>query len=302
MTTPDIRDPWREEFQHAQLIGSWLASYSSPSTRAAYRTDVKLFLEFIETMGMDLFEVRRQHVNVFMRAREQVDSPSTLARRTASISALYRYAMSEDLIDRNPAAMIRRPAVDKDHSTSEVLTNSEAIKFLEAAKKHSRRAYALVLLLLETGVRISEALDTTEADLGADRLRIRRKGGKTAIVPLPEKLRIVLRELTGTTGQEIARGDEVSRPIFRTRTGAAWKRTDAARTLRSISQKADIGKVVTPHVLRHTHATLALSHGVPLHHLQDSLGHSDPRTTRRYDHDRSRLENHSTHTVARLFD
>lgn len=50
------------------------------------------------------------------------------------------------------------------------------------------------------------------------------------------------------------------------------------------------------------YATLALSHGVALHHLQDSLGHSGPRTARRYDHDRLRLENHSAHAVARLFD
>ena len=58
---------------------------------------------------------------------------------------------------------------------------------------------------------------------------------------------------------------------------------------------------MTPHVLRHTHATLALELGVPLHHLQDSLGHRDPRTTRRYDHSRTRLENSSAHAVGALF-
>lgn len=288
--------------RHTQLIGAWLASYSSSATRSAYRTDLQRFLEFLDAGNLDLLEAGRKHVDAFVRSREQLDTPSTLRRRIASISALYQYAMSEGLIQRNPADSVRRPVVDQDHSASESLTHPEAVRFLDAAKQHSQRTHALVLLLLDTGVRISEALSATEADLGADTLKIRRKGGKTALVPLSDSLRIVLRELTGTTGTEIARGDEPSRPIFRTRTGAAWKRTDAARVMRVISQKAGIEKIVTPHVLRHTHATLALGHGVPLHHLQDSLGHSDPRTTRRYDHDRSRLENHSANVVSRLFD
>lgn len=288
--------------EYAQLIGAWLASYGSPATRSAYRTDVRIFLKLIDAGNIDLLEVRREHVDTFVRAREQIDTPSTLRRRIAAVSALYRYAMSEGLIQRNPVEAIRRPVVDQDHSASESLTHAEAVRFLDGAKAHSPRTHALVLLLLDTGIRISEALGTTEADLGAETIKIRRKGGKSAIVPISTSLKTLLRELTGTTGAEVARGDEPSRPIFRTRTGAGWKRTDSARVMRVISQKAGIEKVVTPHVLRHTHATLALAHGVPLHHLQDSLGHSDPRTTRRYDHDRSRLENHSANVVSRIFD
>lgn len=287
---------------HHVLIGAWIASYGSTATRSAYRTDVQRFLEFLDAGNLDLLEAGRKHVDAFVRSREQLDTPSTLRRRIAAISAMYRYVQSEGLIQRNPTEAIRRPVVDQDHSASESLTHAEAIRFLDVAKAHSPRTHALVLLLLDTGMRISEALGTKEADLGSETIKIRRKGGKSAVVPLSPSLRIVLRELTETTGTEIARGDEPSRPIFRTRTGAAWKRTDAARTMRVISQKAGIEKTVTPHVLRHTHATLALSHGVPLHHLQDSLGHSDPRTTRRYDHDRARLEHHSANVVSRLFD
>lgn len=287
---------------HAELLGAWLASYGSASTRTAYRTDLRIFLSFLDQHDLDLLDVRRRHLDLFLRGREQLDSPSTLARRLASISALYRYAQSEGQLEANPASLVRRPAVDRDHSTSEALTHAEAVRYLDAARAHSERAHALVLLLLDTGVRISEALGTTDRDLGADRLRIRRKGGKVAMIPLPESLRIVLRELLGSDGTEVARGDEAARPIFATSTGRPWQRTDAARTLRAISEKAGLGKTVTPHVLRHTHATLALDAGVALHHLQDSLGHADPRTTRRYDHSRGRLRDHSVHTVARLFE
>ena len=90
---------------------------------------------------------------------------------------------------------------------------------------------------------------------------ITRKGGKTAVIPLPEHTVAALRVMAGTTGTELARGDEATGWLFAT-----------AREL-----------------------------GVALHHLQGSLGHTDPRTTRRYDHTRSRLEHSSAHRVGALF-
>ena len=139
-------------------------------------------------------------------------------------------------------------------------------------------------------MRISEAFAARVSALTTDRLVITRKGGKAAVIPLPEHTVEALRAMAGTTGTEIARGDEADRWLFATASGHPWNRTDAAKLLTRLAQKADITKKVSPHVLRHTHATLALELGVALHHLQDSLGHTDPRTTRRYDHTRSRLE------------
>lgn len=95
---------------------------------------------------------------------------------------------------------------------------------------------------------------------------------------------------------------EVSALIFVTRTGRAWQRTNVDDLLRKLALRAGMSKTVSAHVLRHTHATLALEMGVALHHLQDSLGHKDPRTTRRYDHARSKLENSSARVVGSLFE
>lgn len=156
-------------------------------------------------------------------------------------------------------------------------------------------------LLLSTGVRISETLGARVSDLSADRLVITRKGGKTAVIPLPGHTVEALRAMTGSTGTELVRGDEAERWLFTTTSGHPWYRTDAAKLLTRLAQQAGIAKKVSPHVLRHTHTTLALELEVLLHHLQDSLGHADPRTTRRYDHTRSRLEHSSAHRVGALF-
>lgn len=288
--------------RHADLLGAWLASYGSAHTRDAYRRDARIFLGYLEVTGLDLLAVRRPHLDVFARIRQAAgDAPATLNRRLAAVSTLYTYAVDEGALQLNPAARVRRAAVDADHSTTAALTRREAEDLLSAAREHSPRAHALVDVLLSTGVRISEALNAKLSALSADRLVITRKGGKAAVIPLPEHTVAALRVMTGTTGTELARGDEATGWLFATASGRPWARTDAAKLLTRLGQKAGIVKRVSPHVLRHTHATLALQLGVPLHHLQDSLGHTDPRTTRRYDHTRHRLEHSSAHRVGALF-
>ena len=288
--------------RHGELLGAWLASYGSENTRAAYRRDARVFLEYLDASGLDLLAVRRSHVDVFARVREQAgDSSATVARRLSAVSALYRYAVAEGALEASPVDHVRRPNIDQDTTTTAALTRRETEDLLAAAREHSPRARALVDLLLSTGVRISEALTAKESGLSADRLVITRKGGKAAVVPLPEHTVTALRAMAGSTGEEVARGNEADPLLFTTRSGLPWDRTDAAKLLGRLGRRAGIAKKVTPHVLRHTHATLALELGVALHHLQDSMGHKDPRTTRRYDHSRSRLENSSAHKVGALF-
>lgn len=87
-------------------------------------------------------------------------------------------------------------------------------------------------------------------------------------------------------------------PIFQTATGGRWAASEAFRTVRRLARAAGIEGRVSPHSLRHTHATLALDAGVPLRDLRDSIGRADPRTTRRCDRARGRLERSSAYTVA----
>lgn len=287
---------------HGGLLGAWLASYSSANTRASYRRDAIVFCTFLDAAGLDLSTITRAHIDLFARTRTAAgDADTTLARRIAAVSALYKYALTIDALEKNPAEFVRRPVINQDETTTAALTRREAMRLLEVAEADSARAYALVDLLLSTGVRISEALSARVSGLGADRLVIRRKGGKKAVVYLPEHTVTALRALTGTTGTELAVGTEPAELIFITRTGAGWARSNVHTTLARLARKAGITKTLSSHVLRHTHATLALEIGVPLHHLQDSLGHADPRTTRRYDHSRKRLANSSAHQVGELF-
>lgn len=205
------------------------------------------------------------------------------------------------------AATPSRPKIDADHSATRGLSKTEARAFLAAAELDGPRSYALATLLLHTGIRISEALGANLRDLQHDTghrvLVVTRKGGKRAKIALPAP---VLDALSAYLGASAAQGTEVATseaasadaPIFTTSTGKRWASSEAFRTVRRLARIAGIEGHVSPHGLRHTHATLALDAGVPLRDLQDSMGHADPRTTRRYDRARARLERSSAYAVA----
>ena len=291
--------------KHREHLTSWALSYTSKNTQQAYLNDLKIFCTFLDEAGVDLLQVLRTHLDVFSRVHEQyTDSNASVARRLAAISAFYRFLLLDEVIDKSPADYIRRPPVDPDFTATQALTQREALRLLDAATEHSLRAQTLVDLLLSTGLRISEALSIRESDISEGRLLITRKGGKKSAVYLPGHTLRNLRELTRTTGSDVEHlnSSETSPLVFTTRTGKPWQRSNVDGLLRKLALSAGIRKIVSAHVLRHTHATLALEMGVALHHLQDSLGHKDPRTTRRYDHARSRLENSSARVVGSLFE
>jgi integrase/recombinase XerD len=79
----------------------------------------------------------------------------------------------------------------------------------------------------------------------------------------------------------------------------AWNRSEALRAVQRLARQAGVEGQISPQSLRHTFAAIALDNGVALHDLQDSLGQTDPRTTRRYDRSRNKLPKSAGYDVAR---
>jgi site-specific recombinase XerD len=212
------------------------------------------------------------------------------------VAGFYRYALSEGMIARSPADHVRRPKVGSD-STSTGVDRDELAALIARAAEDGPRSHALVLVLGLNGLRISEALSIDLADLSTERghrvVRITRKGGKVATVPLaPRTAEAIETYVAGRT----------SWPLFATSTGARWQRSEAWRTLRRLARDAVPGKATTlhPHDLRHAFVTLSLDAGAALHDVQDAAGHADPRTTQRYNRARHNLDWHPTYALAGL--
>jgi len=279
------------------LAAAFLLGYEG-ATRAAYGHDLRAWSSWCAAHDLDPLEAQRAHVDAYARTLAEVEerSPATVGRHLSTLSGFYRYAVAEDVVARNPVANVKRPKVGSD-TVSTGLSRDELSALIAAAEADSPRSSALVLLLGLNGLRVSEALGADVEDLTTERghrvLRIKRKGGKTATVPLAPRT---------AEAMEAYVGDRTGGPLFVTATGARWHRSEAWRTLRRLAKVAvpDKAQTLHPHDLRHAFVTLSLDAGASLRDVQDAAGHADPRTTRRYDRARHNLDRHPTYALASL--
>jgi integrase len=239
-----------------------------------------------------LFAVRRADIESFARDLEAMGRVrATVTRRLSTIAGFYRYAV-EELLDRSPAAHVRRPRVDyESHAVAQ--DRNELGALLVAAGLGPHLEHALISLLALNGLRVSETTGADIEHLGLERghrtLTITRKGGKVVTIPLaPRTARAI----------DLAIGERTEGPVFLAADGRRLDRHAAGRVVRRTARCAGIAKLITPHTLRHAFITAALDAGVPLRDVQEAASHADPRTTMRYDWARSSLDRHATYIVS----
>ncbi len=145
--------------------------------------------------------------------------------------------------------------------------------------KYQRRLYVLILFLLDTGCRISEALGLHVSEIDFDNLLVTLdgKGRKQRVVPISFELRKVLFRYCMDTGRK------PESLLFASRMGAIWSRRNALRDVKLLCRKLGFDPPArTLHCFRHTFAVNYLRRGGSVFHLQKMLGHSTLEMTRRY--------------------
>jgi len=272
---------------------------ASPHTVAAYRDTCKLLLAFAQAMtgkqpsGLSLADLDATLIGQFLQHLEEQRGNGSATRnaRLAAIHSLFRYAAP-----RAPehAAVISQvlaiPSRRRERAIVSYLTPAETDALLAAPDRqtwHGRRDHALLLLAVQTGLRVSEltGLARQDAHLGAGpHVRCHGKGRKDRATPLTSQTVRVLR----TWLAELSAAPE--NPLFPARTGGRLSRdavgllvskhtAAAAATCPSIKAKN-----VTPHTLRHTAAMSLLRGGADTSVIALWLGHEDAGTTQVYLH------------------
>ena len=284
-------DPTRRRVNRA--IAGFLAGYTG-TTLEAYRLDLRQWATWIDTARLGMFDVERAHIELYARwCESEGKAPATIGRRLSTICGFYNYCSEERLIDRNPAAHVRRPKQNHESSTLG-LDRNELGAFLVQAGLSGGRDHALACLLALNGLRISEALgadiDNLDVNRGHRTLFIHRKGNKTATIPLSPRTARAL---------DLYVGERETGPLFLNHDGTRrLDRHASARIVRRLAKRAGIDKRISPHSLRHSFITAALDAGVPLRDVQEAASHADPRTTMRYDRGRGSLDRHPTYIVS----
>ena len=306
------------------MVATWLAGYRSARTRRAYAADLVRWLDWLAARELGPLQARRVHVDLWVRQLLDAGAAdSSVTRRLSAVSSWYRHLAEHDLIAANPAAAVRRPRVDPDHTTTVGLDRDQARALLAAADadtgRQRLRSAAAVRLLLHQGLRVDELCGADVADLGHDRghqtLTVTRKGGARSSVALPAATGAALRAYLDarairptrpapaaavTPADGPADPGPTDGPLLATATGGRLDQAALWRLVRRLARAAGIEHwaALSPHSVRHTAITLALDAGASLRDVQDFAGHRDPRTTRRYDRSRHSLDRNAAYTLA----
>jgi site-specific recombinase XerD len=286
--------------EHPQLAGELAAAFlrrydNRRPTQEAYARDLADWFVWLAGAGIEPLEVTLATVESYIREPlldGKALSPATLARRLACLSHFYRRVHYDGLIERNPVEFVDRPKVPEQAATAG-LSKQRARRLIAAARAEGSRELLLVLLLLELGLRVSEAVGADIEDLGEQGrhrvLAIKGKGQatKASIAPLNAAVAHAVEQ--ATAGRRKG-------PLLITSTGARLTRQHAGKLIKRMGEQIGLPDL-HPHALRHGFVTLSLDEGASLRDVQDAARHADPRTTRRYDKNRNSLNRHPTHRL-----
>tara|TARA_R110002020_G_scaffold6689_26_gene28462 strand:+ start:1455 stop:2390 length:936 start_codon:yes stop_codon:yes gene_type:complete len=263
----------------------------SPKTADAYERDLRQFLGFL-TLHLggppkiaDLADLRPLDLRAFMAERRRGGAGArTLGRGLAGIRSFLRHLERKGMANAAGASATRAPRQPK--SLPKPLTARDALRVVDADLQLSdepwiaARSAAVLTLLYGCGLRISEALALTSADLPRDgkALRITGKGNKTRIVPLlpaASEAIEVYRKLCPFQPAPDA-------PMFRGARGGVLQPAIVQKEMRRLRSALDLPESATPHALRHSFATHLLAGGGDLRTIQELLGHASLSTTQVY--------------------
>ena len=156
-------------------------SAKAESTVIAYSKDVEQLLDFVAKRGKTtISEVLTEDINEFKELlNKQRYTSKSISRKINSIKAFFRFLISEGLTDNNPTFDISHPKIE--NNPPRVLSRLEYRALRDACRSDSRM-YAIVELLLQTGMRISElaALTVTDLDMERELIHIQAQNSRDA--------------------------------------------------------------------------------------------------------------------------
>jgi integrase/recombinase XerC len=256
----------------------------SPHTITAYTRDIRLFSKwFSQTNGRELTPERitpidvREYRAYLLHVKDY--KPATINRKLSSISAFCKWAREAGLISANPADRISQ--VDEVRPAPKWLDKNEQYALLRAVQEKGRqRDVALITLMLNTGLRVSEVseLEIRHIEMSPRKgsVTVRGKGTKFRTVPLNvdtrKALQAYLEERPGANSDD---------PLFLGQRGGGLQPSGIYYLVGRYAYDARL-EDVTPHTLRHTFGKNLVDAGVSLDRVAQLLGHESVDTTRIY--------------------
>ena len=209
-------------------------------------------------------------------------SPATISRFIASARAFFEFCRKNGMISFDPSEALKAPKVIKKKPS--VLTETETVRLLSMPDDDIKgiRDKAMLELLCDTGLRVSELLNLSVSDIDTAKRTLKVSGSRTRNITYDKRISRYIQDYLDK-GRKKLIGDGVDEGcLFLNISGESMSRQGFWKLIKKYGKEAGIETELTPHVLRHSFAAHALRSGKDLKKVQSILGHSDISTTSSY--------------------
>jgi len=245
----------------------------SSKTLAGYKIELRMFAYYVNKAAV---KISTTDIRNFL-AHNQSWKINTIDRKLSVIKTFFGWLVREELLLRDPSAKIKAPKKPKR------LPKALSIDELEMVREscETKRERALMEVMYSTGCRLSEIgnMKMSDMDLQERSVTVIGKGDKERIVYLSFKALHHLNNYLNYRNDDCEFLFVTERRPYRKMTGRTIE-----RIIDKIESRVKLSKKLTPHVFRHTFATLSMENGADLADVQHLLGHEDPSTTLIYSH------------------
>jgi len=263
------------------FLDTWLHG-KSEKTQRAYISDMRKFYAHV---GKSLQDVTLEDFQGFINSLQEL-KPTSRNRAIATVKSALSFGVKTGWLPINVGIVVKLPKLE-DTLAERIMSEQAVAKML--AKEENPRNHAILVLLYRAGLRAAELCNLqwrhVQARKDAGQLAIFGKGKKTRHVLLDratwEELQ-TLRPLTVAPDMYVFQSRQ-----SRSRTGETRRRLDEYSIhliIRKAAKRAGIPGNVSPHWMRHAHATHSLENGAPISLVQSTLGHKSLETTAKYTH------------------
>ena len=261
----------------------------SARTVGEYGDDLQKFESFFKNLDATLTwetvdsDVIRDWMESMM---DKGNIATSVNRRLSAVRSFYRFALSRGLVAADPSHGVKGPKKEKPLPQFVREADMDALldeSMWDMRKYEDVRARTIILMIYETGVRISEllGLDDVAVDLAACQLKVTGKRDKQRVIPFGGELRASLEAYMSLRDVSV---EKKSPALLLSADGTRMAYHTARREVKKHLSRVCTLKKRSPHVLRHTFATAMLNNGAGIESVKKLLGHSRLTTTEIYTH------------------
>jgi len=300
-----------EIFGIHNFVEHFLGQFISKDTKRAYLKDLSSFFQFFSQLGEPITNpsnIRPKHFEVYRDyLTDKKQSSATINRRLVGIRSFIKWCLASGYIQKNPLDLIKLPKVQTENPT-QALDDHEALAIMNAPDltKPKEITHRLVLVLLfKLGLRRGELSKIKKQDIQYTRghctLKIRGKGSKIRILPLPESVKEEIDqylELKQSQGIIIEAEDYLVQIHAKKKSLKPINGSTIFRLVVRYAKQLGIERKISPHSCRATVISHLLdTQKTPIRDVAIFAGHSNITTTERYDKRRENLDSSAAYSV-----